>query len=212
LLSWSEAPDYLRALKAHGADVGLCPTILPIATWRDNRDAIDVLLKEFGVDINSVDPDGYTALRTAVRDRRPELVQFLLERGADPNGPGSQDLFVVVVKWDDASTVKRFLESGSNPNATTEDGQLPLCVASSAGPIESVKALLAAGADPNGRNGQGSTPLCEASWHGHHDVVQILIEHGANIELAHTDGRTPMEIAANRGHDEILMTIIEKMG
>jgi ankyrin repeat protein len=207
-----QAPEYLRALKAHGADASLCPTILEFATWQDNRVAIDVLLKDFGVDINGVNPNGMTALSTAVRDRRPELVQFLLERGANPNGTGSTHLLAYVAKWEDPKAVQMLLKAGCNPNAATKDGDVPLCVASSAGSVECAKALLAAGADPNGRNGRGSTPLCEASWSGSHEVVQHLIQHGANVDLAHTDGRTPMDIAANRGHDEIVMTIIEKMG
>ena len=87
LMAAPRAP-MVRLLLAHGADPGI----------RDNKgatalhhavlcaEALEIipLLLEKGADINAADDMGYTALISAVVNDKPDLVRFMLERGANP--------------------------------------------------------------------------------------------------------------------------------
>ncbi len=58
-----------------------------LSAFLDAADAglVDALTEgiDAGLDVNAADPDGWTALLTAVRGNQTDAVVFLLERGAD---------------------------------------------------------------------------------------------------------------------------------
>jgi len=81
-----------------------------------------------------------------------EMVETLLDQGADPNAKAQSG-------W--------------------QTGASALFLAARAGHIDCVKVLLAAGADVNAENLYGETPLGVAIRRGHTEVVQILKKAGA---------------------------------
>ena len=106
------------------------------------------------------DEDFAFFLRTAVTSI-PEVVQALLDAGANPNArdeDGETPLHVAVTSTPEA--VQALLDAGANPNARDEDGRTPLHSAGlfSRNP-EVVQALLDAGADPKARSEAGLTPF-----------------------------------------------------
>lgn len=64
---------------------------LRAAAANGRKEAVALLLAR-GAEINKAGEDGWTALHAACLGRHPELVNFLLERGADPNAYSSRKL------------------------------------------------------------------------------------------------------------------------
>ena len=76
-------PQYLAPLVKAGPDLNSPKGILETAVQSNNAEALDWLLNA-GVSPNDKVPKtGATALTTAIRENRPDLVNLLLSRGAD---------------------------------------------------------------------------------------------------------------------------------
>ena len=137
-------------------------------------------LLDAGADPNSTDEHGSGTLLTF----HPEMIDYLLSRGADPN------------------------------TQTNENGASVLAGLAFVNELECVRALLRGGADANcGRAASGETPLHHALADGGADrgpLVKLLLDHGADPNSktrpgvlscnfwrdARTRGETPLHRAA----------------
>jgi hypothetical protein len=118
---------------------------------------------------------GDTALHIAAAAYRTELVQALIQHGADVharNRFGSQPLHSAAAglpgspMWNpsaQATTIRCLIEAGADPNATDKRGVAPLHRAVRTRCAAAVRTLLECDANPTRRNGNGSTPLLLAS-------------------------------------------------
>ncbi len=139
------------------------------------------LLVEAGADVNAADEHGSGTLLSF----HPEVIAFLLSKGADPN------------------------------LQTNENGASVLAGLAYVNQLECVRVLLEHGADPNrGRAESQETPLHHAlSGNGEADrteLIQLLVDHGADVAAktrphvvsynfwrdARTRGETPLHRAA----------------
>ena len=124
-----------------------------------------------------------------------ELVQLLLEAGADKDGLFEMDDRTAFTPLCAACAcsleiVSILLKSGAQPNGISKTGATkPLCVAARAGNLSIVRTLLEANADKEATDGSGETALCKASRHGHLNVARFLLEVGADIEAVFGVGR-----------------------
>jgi len=124
------------------------------------------LLLQYGANIKSGG-----VLQHAIRSReytpeRFEVIEFLLERGADIN------------KIETYLLPTRFQPKGT-----------PLYVAASEGDEKVVKLLLERGADPSIRSTRGWTPMRAAKEHDHETVVALLLEHEMIASRAERKGK-----------------------
>ena len=127
-------------------------------------------VKEFlkaGVNVDTPDPDGWTALHFAANNGDIALVNALLKAGARVNA-------------------KTRVEEG---------GDTPLHLAALSGHTEVASALLKAGAKVDARDNRGNTPLHAASVWRYRGVIEVLIAAGARIEAHNNDFITPLTIA-----------------
>jgi hypothetical protein len=118
---------------------------------------------------------GDTALHIAAAAYRTDLVQALIQQGANVharNRFGSQSIHAAAAglpgspMWNPASqaaTIRCQIEAGADPNAADKRGVAPLHRAVRTRCAAAVRTLLEYGADPTRRNGTGSTPLLLAS-------------------------------------------------
>lgn len=176
---------------------------------RDRNEQVVNFFLDQGVPVDSRelplgDLDGYkTALHVAVGHGHINIVNLLLNRGADVNklsntfrSPlhdaalnGAVDMIAIL------------LENGASVDTRDEASYQPLHFASRSGSCEAVRLLLLAGARTDCVGNDGLQPLHHtAQFCDSHGLVTILVNHGASIEAMTKFGYTPLELACESGH------------
>jgi ankyrin repeat protein len=175
-------------------------------------DVAEFLVVEHLQDVNSRRTfDNMTPLHLASQNGHVEVVQVLLECGADSsaqNKDGSTPLHWASLSGH-VEVVQVLLECGADSSAQNKDGSTPLHWASQSGNVELVQVLLDRGADPSAKHNDGWTPLHLASQFGHVEVVQVLLERGANPSAQNNNGWTPLHGASQLGHVEVVQVLLE---
>jgi ankyrin repeat protein len=119
-----------------------------------------------------------TPLLLAAKGAYPEMMELLLERGADPRAKTAEGTTALML----AAGVAIFNEGD---DAGTEEETL-----------RAVKLLVEqGGVDVNEIDGNGETALHGAAYRGHNSVVQFLADRGAALDVKNRIGWTPLTIA-----------------
>ena len=180
-------------------------------------------------DINSYTYYGYTALMFAAQNKHPQIVDFLIKKGADVNFGYSFEshaaikLAIDYERGNDKVTldiVTSLISAGANPNVNT-DKKGPLLNAvlgedpknDPDGVYQSIALqLIKGGANINTLSSVGAlTPIQQASEKGYVDVVKILLEKEANVNARNKNGDdTPLLLACYSGHARIVEMLIDK--
>ncbi len=113
-----------------------------------------------GLDINAANKQGFTALMFAASYNRPELVQFLLDKGADPAAKVYfQDvnaLHLASLLNPNPDVVEVLAKAGFDLEVKTLNGLTPLILAAQENPnLEVVERLASLGADKGAYDEQG---------------------------------------------------------
>lgn len=105
------------------------------------------LLIERGADVNAVpDPRLGPALMLALAKRRTDLINLLLDGGANPNSKRSRENAIhIAVNLGCLDCVKALVEAGADVNAKTKDGKTPLHLAKFKGQREVADYLMSHG-------------------------------------------------------------------
>ncbi|KAL1899514.1 hypothetical protein Sste5346_002913 [Sporothrix stenoceras] len=185
----------LAPLVRAGADIHSPAGIAEMAVQVGNADGLVWLLEQGGVGPDERNARGHTPLTTALRENRADMVQLLLDHGADAGARGEDWPLIIAVQH--PALLERLLPHVSNPRAVR--GVLERAVA--AGKLESIKMLLAAGVNVEDKTGGVFSPLTTAIREGHRDLVKFLLdEAGAN---PNTPGEhLPLVKALRRGHHD----------
>lgn len=205
----------------------ITPLLMAIS---NNHPEVARFLIDKGAQINVSDWYGRTPLWTAVEvrnmdfdngsfengvDRAPlfELIQTLLEKGANPNPRTKESI-----------PIRRFmLRTTGTLEWVDFTGQTPFLRAAYAGDITVMRLLLKNGADPKIATYAGTTPLMAAAgvnWvydqtydEGQKNLleaVKLCFELGMSVNDANSMGITALMGAANRGSDEIIEFLVSK--
>lgn len=148
-----------------------------------NGDTLAVeLFLAAGMSPDARDEDGQTALRWAVAKGHTDIVQRLLDRGADINEDGGRAL-VLAAALGHTNIVKALLSKDADVDAQIKAGGLAggtaLMLAADMGYTDIVKVLLSQGASVNMKSRTGKTALSLAKGQGHTEIVQLLKQAGA---------------------------------
>lgn len=127
---------------------------------------------------NTFSPDGFTPLGLACFFGHAEVVEYLLNNGADPNLGAKNSMRVHPI----------------HSAVAVRDRDLSLRIA---------EMLLDAGADPNVEQQGGITPLHAAAAHGNEQMIDLLVDHGAQIDVKNGDGKTPADLAHSNGYKNL---------
>jgi ankyrin repeat protein len=230
---------FLPQLVTAGADLNNPKGIVETAVEHNDRDALVYLLSQ-GVNANDRNAKGHTALTTAIREGRADLVELLIAKGADPALRGEDWPLCMAVKQ--PSILKKLLAKLPNPRAFK--GVIEMAVV--ANQLESIKLLLASGVSVEDKNCGVFSPLTTAirernkeltrylldvadadpNSPGEHlplvkalrryvpgdtEIIEMLLSRGADINRMHR-GWNPVLQAVENGDAMILQLLIEKGG
>jgi ankyrin repeat protein len=164
------------ALIQAGADLEIVDSFgygpLHSAALNGATNIVKELLRRPGINLQWRGRDGWTALAEAARQGHEDIVELLLDHGADPNIGGETDM------------------------------RTPLHLAAGNGNAKIVKLLLEKGkADTEITSNEGYTALINAAENAHLKVVEALIEHGANANRAEVGKElwSPLKFATRGG-------------
>ena len=116
-----------------------------------------------GADVNAKDDSGFTVLVNAMANGNFEVVDFLIQKGAETG-----------LKKPGQEAPNRVLGEGLAQDEL-------LLAAAEAGDLASVTRLVEAGANVNARSEDGFTVLVHAISGYHREVIQYLVQKGATI-------------------------------
>lgn len=162
------------------------------------------------IDVNAADQLGETLLMHAALHVGPEVMRWLLDRGADPNLANHAGATPLMRATADLRKVRLLIEAGVRVDHQSQLGRTALLIAArrpGAGQI--VKELLAAGADPNVEDERGVTPLMEAARAGDVASLRILIGAGVEINQTRNNGRTALIAAVRSREQEAVQLLLD---
>ena len=170
-----------------------------------------------GVDVNEESSNGLTTLHYAASAGHNDIVELLIERGANVNatdsGKGGTPLDYA--HWGDQEEV---IETLNAHNAQREHekggkgiGQSSLIHdAALDGDIDEVQRQLDAGVDPNLKSSKGATPLFYAVYGGHLEIVELLITRGADVNAVYLNNSVLDQ--AHSYDDQEIVELLETHG
>lgn len=147
-----------------------------------------------------------TALHRAAGSGHREVVELLIEAGANPNARTNEG--VTPLHWglgEGIEMVSLLVEAGAEVNAADDKGSTPLHWAASTGfnneavLVREVMLLINHGANINAKasNAADYTPLHAAAMQGRTQLVELLIDRGAeiNARMSGEKRKTPLTLA-----------------
>jgi len=147
-------------------------------------------------------------LMVAARDGDLEVVNELLEAGAQPDPPGIASPLYFAAQGGHLEIVKALLEYGADPNSMSKWGA-PLHIAARRGHVDIVQALLDHGADPNLKGGEDDdTPLHMAAVGGSLEAVESLVKHGADVNARNRWDHPPAHSAAYKKRTAVVSFLL----
>jgi ankyrin repeat protein len=158
-------------------------------------------LLDAGADAEAPDRTGESPLLLAARAGEPDIVEALLENGAevDARDPHfGQTALMVAVREGRLEVAQRLIEAGADVNAKTHVKDPPRFIPPSESPAglsKGIGIIRAGWPDERGKRfpaGGSKTPLLYATRHGQLEIARLLVERGARLELADGNGITPL--------------------
>jgi uncharacterized protein len=177
-------------------------TVLMTAARGGSTAAVKALLAR-GAKPNPAEPvHQQTALMWAISEQHPDVVQLLVQHGADVHARTR-------VRHRTVQLNTRYSDQKSVRGVTETDlgGFTPLLFAARVGDVESAKHLLAAGADVNESTPNNLSALVVATHSGNGAFAAFLVDHGANVN-ADGGGYSALHAAILRGDAALVKTLV----
>lgn len=179
------------------------------------------------------DTDDVALLMKAIYFGRAQIVDLLIERGAeidifaaaalgqverlralaqsDPQliyaySPDGWTALHLAAHFGQREAVEALLAAGASVQARSQNSMhnTPLHAAMPGGKPEVVEMLLASGAEVNAQQEGGFTALHEAALQGSATLVSLLLARGADPALPSEGGKTARDLAMEQGHADLL--------
>ncbi len=166
-------------------------------------------LKNINPDITGA--NGATPLIWAAANGHTEVVELLLQKGANINALDNDGRSPLINATGHTNVVKLLLQSGANVNVSDYYGHSPLIYAADYGyNTEVVELLLKKGANVNAIDNGGRSPLMKAVIRGYTEIVKLLLQSGANVNAIDNNGCFPLINAVINGDTEVVELLLKK--
>lgn len=163
--------------------------------------------------VRSKDADGMTPLLFSSVAGRAEVVELLLDHGADITERDAEERTALhhAAFHGNSSTVALLLERGADVGAREFRGRTPLFMATNWGDdLETVQTLIAAGSDVNDRTVRGEEVLFSTLFYGDPAIIDALLDAGARLpDDDHQVGRA-VYLAASNGLERVFRIATEE--
>lgn len=140
-------------------------------------------------------------LHVSILANQAEVLEALLQHGADPNKPdryGQHPVFLAVGLTADISLLECLIRLKVKIDQTDRYGSSPLMYAVRNELLFHTKILLTAGADPNHRDNEGDTVLMYAMGTDKITLISTLLQSGANPGMLNFDGLSAFDKTRNQ--------------
>ncbi|KAK3095975.1 hypothetical protein FSP39_021528 [Pinctada imbricata] len=177
------------------------------------EDVVKVLdTGDVSTDVN--DKYGFSALMQASQKGYLEIMEVLLEKGADvhlQNDAGKTALMLACFAGQ-FEAVKLLRQHGAKYDDYDRGGSTAMHWAVDGGNVRLLDWMIKDGADVNIRDrGSGWTPLIRcASLSGNRSVALTLVQAGAKINTQDKDGKTALMVAIINGHQDLVELLLKK--
>ena len=196
------------------------------------------LLVANGAGIKIADINGNTALHNTVGFNHPEVVKFLLARGADINqqdreggdraplhiavSKGNKDMIELLLANGADLNVKRYGETALHCAIMADNKDMvryllakglktsAINAAAFFGELDKLKTLVTEGADINSKDAHGHYPLHCAMRGSQRKIVEFLVAEGANVNAKDLRNITALHDASAMGQKDIAEMLIGK--
>ena len=215
-------PEVVELLLDAGADMsaigrawsgGDAPALWAAAAGEHGIIEVARLLIEHGADVDQVDPTGgATALILAASTNQADMVELLLESGADINfqsSDGSTALHAAAFNQfggrSSPEAARVLIEKGAALNTTDAEGRTPLDIA-----LPDVAEILReAGAEAGADQSLLNEQVISAIGQGDVAALAAALAEGADPNAESTPGRPALFLAARRGSAEAARLLID---
>lgn len=180
---------------------------------------VKLLIESKHLNIDLQDKDDNTALLIAVKQKKPDIVEKLLAKGADPNlgNVKNEKPIIMALNSIDIDIINSpkiimdLINNGADVNYVSRDeGKTPLHLASEIGYLaDVVNELITKGANVNALTVNGETPLYIASCSNNIDIVKTLLNNNADVNIATNKGSTPIKAAYNNMYFDLANFLLQ---
>ncbi|KAJ6496842.1 ankyrin repeat-containing domain protein [Mycena vulgaris] len=152
------------------------------------------------------------ALYAASYNGHNQLVQLLIDEGADVNAEGGHygNALQAATLNGHKQIVQLLIDEGADVNSQGGYHGNALQAAAFNGHEQIVQHLIAKGADVNAQGGHYGNALQAATLNGHELIVQLLINKGADVNAQGGRYGNALQATSYRGHEQIVQHLIDK--
>ncbi len=177
-------------------------------SYQGQSDNVDLFIKG-GMEVDSADDE--TALLAAVRADKKEIVEMLLNNGADCNVDSYMGSPLCLAAKNGSYEISQMLiEHGAKENYYKYSVS-PLLNAIKYNHPEITELLILSGADADWADPvTGKTLLMVASENGNNNIIDLLLENGADINEKDKSGSDALYYAALNGRKEAVALLLDK--
>ena len=176
-------------------------------------DVVEALIDR-GANVNHgiYGPEGTTtALIAAAEQGSSNMLELLLEYGADPNHPvRGEGTICMAARIGSIECIETLSLAGADVNQRSlQDGNAAIHICCSC--PDMLEALLALGADADLCNTAGDSALHLVAAAGLLSSVVQLISSGASVSVQNQEGKLPVMLACEGNHDDVVQFLLTKM-
>ena len=164
-----------------------------------------------GIDANTAEADGTTALHWAIQRDDHEAAQRLIDAGARVETANRYGVTPLALAATNGSAVmtEALLTAGASPDTPSPGGDTPLMIAARTGRTEVLRLLLDAGAAVDtAETWKAQSALMWAAAENNVEAVRALVSAGADVEARSAGQLTPLLFAVREGHPDSVRALL----